>query len=297
MSSHERLRRVPWRQRRAATRALGHVAALPPRVSLRAGADGHRLRPRAGRGAARRAARGLVHAARQGPAREQPRPAAVRHRGARGLRGGDLAAADRVHQDPAALQGQGHDRPGIPRGAAAGDHRHDRAPGAAGIPGPAVRAAGADLHPRPHVLLGVLHGGLDPAARHHRGAARHREPGADPAGAVRRPHGRGHLLAPGRRADRAGARRAGRPARAAPVHAVHHRLAWQGTPGARPRPRAGAAPPGIMGRLVRPGRRRQDPVRGLVRGRLGDLRARLHRGDRPSSPRGRTRRPRRRSSC
>ena len=141
------------------------VAAVPPRVPLRAGADGHRLRPRAGRGAARRAARGLVHAARQGPAREQPRPAAVRHRGARGLRGGDLAAADRVHQDPAALQGQGHDRPGVPRGAAAGDHRHDRAPGAAGIPGPAVRAAGADLHPRPHVLLGVLHGGLDPAAR------------------------------------------------------------------------------------------------------------------------------------
>ncbi len=37
-------------------------------------------------------------------------PAAVRGRGARGVGGGDLAAADRVDQGAAAFQGQGHDR-------------------------------------------------------------------------------------------------------------------------------------------------------------------------------------------
>ena len=87
----------------------------------------------------------------------QARPAPVRGRRAGGLGRGDLAAGDRVDQAAAAFPGQGDDRPRVPRGTAAGRHLDDRAPGAAGVPGPAVRAARADLHPRPHVHVGLLH--------------------------------------------------------------------------------------------------------------------------------------------
>src|SRR5262249_58359414 len=84
----------------AAAGALVDVAAVPPWLSLRARADGRCLRPRPGRGVARRAARGLVHAARGGPDPAQARAALVRGRGTGGLRGGDPAAGGRVGPDP-----------------------------------------------------------------------------------------------------------------------------------------------------------------------------------------------------
>ena len=235
--SWRRLAEPRGRRRRAAARALLDVAAVQARLPLRAGADGRRVHPGPGRGPARRAARGLVLAARQRAARAQCRPAAVRGRGAGGIRRRDLAAADRVHQDPAALPGQGDDRAGVARGAAAGQHLHDRPPGAAGVSGPAVGAARADLHPRPHVHVGVLDRRLDPPAGRHRGAAGDGQPGADLAGLLRHPDRGGHVLAAGRGADRPGARRAGRPPVQAPVHADDHRVAGQGTARARHRPR------------------------------------------------------------
>ena len=62
-------RRIP--SRRAAAGAVVDVAAVPARLPLRARADGRRLRARARRRGARRAAGGLVQAARRGADRAQ----------------------------------------------------------------------------------------------------------------------------------------------------------------------------------------------------------------------------------
>ena len=256
----------PRRDRRqAAARALLDVAAVQARLPLRADADGRRLRPGPGRGPARRAARGLVLAARQGPARAQCRPAALRGGRARRIRRRHLAAADRVYQDAAALPGQGDDRARVPRGPAAGQHLDDRAPGTARVSRPAVGAARADLHPRPHVHVGVLDRRLDPPAGGHRRAAGDGQPGADPAGVLRHPDRGGHVVAAGRGADRSGARRAGRPPGQAPVHAHDHRVAGQGAARARYRPDGwptAAGPPGSSG-TARSQRRERDHRPGM----------------------------------
>ena len=70
MSSPE-ARRDPGGSARCRRRSRLDVAAVHARLPLRARADGHRLRARPGRRGARRAARVLVQAARQGAASEQ----------------------------------------------------------------------------------------------------------------------------------------------------------------------------------------------------------------------------------
>ncbi len=241
---------------------------------LRAAPDGHLLRARARRRGPDALLAVWFKLLGEGAARRQARPARFAVAALAVSAVADLAAGD--HLDPAAapLPRQGHDRAGIACRAAAGRDRHHRAPGAARVPRPAVGPARADLHPRPHVHVGLLDRRLDPAAGHHRGAAGVDQPGPLPAGRCS-PY-RPCAPPPGGPAVERTAQERGAqsdPARPAPVRARHHRAARQGAARHRHRRRARPAPPRRLGALVRPGRRRAPVASAAWHARrLGDLR-------------------------
>ena len=180
----------------------------------------------------------------------------------------------------AALPRQGDDRARGARGAAPGQGRDDRPPGAARVPRPALGAPQPGVRARPHVHVGLLDLRLAAAPRR-----RDRDPGprasrARAARPVRRPHRADLELAARRRARRRGTRRVVEPDRAPSLRARGQRAAREG--GARradrraPDPRAARG----MGDLVPPGRAGAQRERPLARARVGRLRRRLRRRDR-----------------
>ena len=202
--------------------------ALPPALSSmwRLCKLGYRHEPRtsaggvlarAAVGAAGCAARALVQAARRRRARRRLVSRAIRRRCARRLGHGDVVPADRQHACAAPLPRQGDDRARVARRHAAGVDRHHRAPGTAGVPRSARRAAQSGLHAGPHVHVALHDVWMDPAARRHDRAARLDPSGARAAGALCASDRADLDVAAGCRAKRLRARRASEPAGPPPV--------------------------------------------------------------------------------
>ena len=144
----------------------------------------------------------------------------------------------RQHPGAAALPRQGHDRARIARRRAPGVGRDHRAPRAPRLPRSAGDAARSGVRARSHVHVGVLDVRLDPAAGCDGGAARLDSSGAGAARRLRAAH-RAHVdVAAGRRTRRSGARRAGQPPGAPPLHDRDHGVTREGSAGHGDRPSA-----------------------------------------------------------
>ena len=220
----------------AAAGAVVDVAALQARIPPRAAPDGRGLRAVPTGCAAGRAAGAVADAARQG--RDRAAIGAGADRGGRAwtFRGRHVVPAHRRHACAAALPRQGHHRARVARRAPAGDRRDDRAPGAAGLPRSPGHAAEPGVRARSHVHVGVLDMQLDPAAGRHHRAVDVDTPGAHPARRLRDPDGVHRHLAPGHRAQGAGAQ----PRRVIVGHGIS-------SPSPRPplRPRKSASPASV----------------------------------------------------
>ena len=251
-SSKASSRRVDRAGRRPAARPAVDVAAGAARLRQRAAADRHRLRPRAARGAARRADGAVARPA--GPRRPRRRRAAgaAGRARTRGLGGADLVPAGGLHAQPAPVPRPRLDRAGAARRPAPGLGGDRRPPGAAGVPRPALGAARPGVRARPPVHEPVLDRRLGAAARRDRRAADGRAPGAGPAGAVRAAHRADLGLAAGRGA--------GRPTSGAPRPS-----GWPGTcsrcPPPRRPPRSCASSGSGSGSRAVAGRRGSRPTR------------------------------------
>ncbi len=256
------------------------MAAPEARPPQRARADDGVVPARAPGLAAGRALRRVADAARQGAAGGRRAARHGRGRAARRLGRGHLVPGRDERAPAAPLPRQGDDRARGARGAAPGQGRDDRPPGAARVPRPALGAPQPGVRARPHVHVGLLDLRLAAAPRR-----RDRDPGprasrARAARAVRRPHRADLELAARRRAQRRGRRRVVGPDRAPSLLARGQRSTREGSAcradRRAPDPRAARG----VGDLVPPGGAGAPRERPLAGARVGGLRGRLRRRDR-----------------